>query len=435
VVARQLRDDTEPMKRSLALIVTAQLTWLFGLDATADAKPRPTCGGKTATIIGESRSQVITGTNHADVIVGGGGWDTIHGLGGNDVICGNAGADRLYGGAGNDRLYGNQDGFRNDPDHGLIKYGDILDGGAGNDVLRPGADQRDADDVSPEGITWEESPHAVRIDAKHGTATGYGHDTFRRTYTLLTGSRHNDVVVGSNGPDLLWGGRGNDRMYGRGGNDFIWSDEPTEVNRGGKDVVQGGPGNDEIEAVGGDDMLYGGTGNDFISDFGNSVDRIYGGAGKDDVTDELTDPGDAEVMSGGNGDRDRFHLFTNRINPSVDAATGTWNMQTGVLDYTLGSINVTIPARHFEELDLATYGTSWTVTGTAGANFVNAAGSTGTTFSVLGGDDVFSGGKGDDVFDGGPGTDRVIMMGPGDDTCTSVERFDLVLGQDCETIN
>ncbi|MBJ7329425.1 MAG: triacylglycerol lipase [Solirubrobacteraceae bacterium] len=67
---------------------------------------KPTCGGKTATIVGTSGRDVITGTRRADVIVAGAGADTVRGGGGNDLICGGDGNDTLAGDAGKDRLWG-----------------------------------------------------------------------------------------------------------------------------------------------------------------------------------------------------------------------------------------------------------------------------------------------------------------------------------------
>jgi Ca2+-binding RTX toxin-like protein len=67
---------------------------------------RPTCNGRTATIIGSPGGDVLAGTPAADVIVSGGGADRITGGGGNDTICAGAGNDVVTAGAGNDRLGG-----------------------------------------------------------------------------------------------------------------------------------------------------------------------------------------------------------------------------------------------------------------------------------------------------------------------------------------
>ena len=85
-------------------------------DSRPPAQPQPggqqspakvvRCGGRTATIVGTPRRDVIRGTRRRDVIAALGGNDVVRGLGGNDVICGGAGRDRLLGGAGRDKLIG-----------------------------------------------------------------------------------------------------------------------------------------------------------------------------------------------------------------------------------------------------------------------------------------------------------------------------------------
>ncbi|MGH6999627.1 MAG: calcium-binding protein, partial [Phenylobacterium sp.] len=74
-------------------------------------------------------------THPGQVIEGGAGDDTLRGGDGDDTLSGGAGADSLMGGAGADQLYG---GEGNDTlDGGDAPEGrfDILDGGAGDDVI------------------------------------------------------------------------------------------------------------------------------------------------------------------------------------------------------------------------------------------------------------------------------------------------------------
>jgi Ca2+-binding RTX toxin-like protein len=66
----------------------------------------PTCGGKTATIVGSSSGDKINGSRFADVIATLGGKDRVNGGPGNDIVCGGAGKDILKGGAGKDVLRG-----------------------------------------------------------------------------------------------------------------------------------------------------------------------------------------------------------------------------------------------------------------------------------------------------------------------------------------
>ncbi len=66
---------------------------------------RARCFGRSATIVGTRRRDVLVGTPYRDVIVGLGGNDTIRGRGGNDLICGGAGRDYIVGGRGRDRVH------------------------------------------------------------------------------------------------------------------------------------------------------------------------------------------------------------------------------------------------------------------------------------------------------------------------------------------
>jgi hypothetical protein len=77
-----------------------------GIDAPVAGVARPSCGGRTATIVGTAGADQLTGTRRVDVIVARAGADDVRGRGGNDVICGQRGKDHLTGNRGGDRLYG-----------------------------------------------------------------------------------------------------------------------------------------------------------------------------------------------------------------------------------------------------------------------------------------------------------------------------------------
>jgi Ca2+-binding RTX toxin-like protein len=105
-------------------------------------------------------------------------------------------------------------------------------------------------------------------------------------------------------------------------------------------------------------------------------------------------------------------------------------MSTGRLTYT-GGRPVTLTVAHVERVDLSTWGTAWTITGTPGPDTLSAAGSWGTAFTGRGGDDTFLGSAYDDTFRGGEGNDHSLGMGAGSDTCVSVEVLD---SADCESV-
>ena len=89
-------------------------------------KPRPTCAGLPATVIGTDGDDVLIGTPGNDVIVGLAGDDVIAGLGGNDFVCAGRGHDSVTGGDGADTLSGGGGD-------------DVMDAGTGNDNLRGGS--------------------------------------------------------------------------------------------------------------------------------------------------------------------------------------------------------------------------------------------------------------------------------------------------------
>ncbi|MFK7765135.1 MAG: Ig-like domain-containing protein [Roseobacter sp.] len=77
------------------------------------------------TLVGFSGADLLLGSDASDSIVGAGGGDVILGYGGDDTISGGAGADRILAGSGDDLIQ-------------LLtttEAGDMVDGGAGRDVL------------------------------------------------------------------------------------------------------------------------------------------------------------------------------------------------------------------------------------------------------------------------------------------------------------
>lgn len=150
-----------------------------GVPATA----KPTCAGKTATIVGTPGKDKLVGTKRADVIVGLGGNDTIRPGSGKDIVCGGSGRDGIAAGGGNDRISGGSGSDRLSGDSG----NDSLAGNSGNDRLGGGSGR----------------------DKLNG---GSGKDS------LSGGSGLDDLSAGS-GADRLNGGAGRDRCKGGSGSD------------------------------------------------------------------------------------------------------------------------------------------------------------------------------------------------------------------------
>jgi Ca2+-binding RTX toxin-like protein len=379
----------------------------------------PTCHGASATIVATSPG-TIHGTPGRDVIVGSSGNDTILAGRGNDLICGGDGADRLFGGPGNDRLYGERDLLANADEDGIEREGDTLDGGPGNDHLIAGVDTRAADITFPDTYSWNTSTHGVHIDLRTHTTHGDGTDTIAAGTANIVGSAHGDVFDGSNHRDLIFAGYGPDVVRGHGGNDWIEVDGRQNGPGSDTDEVWGGDGKDRITSSHGQDHINGGPGNDYLETSGRSNDVVTGGTGNDFYGAEMGDTQGPQNFNGGPGD-DGMQVNTDAINPKHAASTGTYNMQTGKMTFTLDHpISLTV---HVEGVTIATRGTSWTVTGTPGDDGVSMGMEVaGSVFNGLAGDDTFNGSDHDDVFNGGPGTDTAQMW-DGDDTCISVEKI------------
>ena len=152
----------------LALLAPALL-------ATA-AEAKPSCDGKTATIVGGEGNNHLVGSKRPDVIYAGGGDDTIKGEGGNDTICAGDGDDRVSAGSGSDRIFGEGGVDNIDGDSG----NEFIAGGAGNDYL----------------------------DENYGDGT-------------VLGGPGNDALIGYIGIDTLKGGAGEDSLAGGIGFDTL----------------------------------------------------------------------------------------------------------------------------------------------------------------------------------------------------------------------
>jgi Ca2+-binding RTX toxin-like protein len=138
---------------------------------------------------GPTRDDTLAGTSNADFI---------QGLLGNDSIAGNAGSDRLEGGEGDDQLHGN------DQD-------DTLLGGTGSDMLHGDAGK---DRLFAQAAVPLDQPG---IQGDYETAVAGRGD-------LLSGGADDDILIGAVADDLLAGGVGADLMYGRAGDDLLSGD-------------------------------------------------------------------------------------------------------------------------------------------------------------------------------------------------------------------
>jgi Ca2+-binding RTX toxin-like protein len=251
-----------------------------------------------ANVFGTDNSETLNlfdgVTNGADNIYGFGGNDSIFGLGGSDLIKGGGGADAINGGSGTD----------------TASYED-----------------------SAEGVTVS----LISGEGTGGTAEG---DTLTNIENL-TGSDHEDFLIGNDGNNVLTGLDDDDILKGGGGADTLHGDSGSDTLKGGggADTLNGGAGIDTAnyaessagvtvllitdDASGGDaegdelnnienltgsaeddilwgndgiNVLTGNDGNDNLKGWGGA-DTIYGG----DHNDELWGMDGNDTLRGQNG--------------------------------------------------------------------------------------------------------------------------------------
>ena len=137
-----------------------------------------------------------------------------------------------------------------------ITGGGRIDGGPGRDHLSSVAGALFADgDLEPDrfdgslagrdGLDFTGREAGVRVDLRRGrTAEG---DLFTSVEDVI-GSLHDDVLIGTDGPNQLVGHAGADRLVGLKGNDQLFSyiEGWNDGSVADREVLEGGPGDDEL---------------------------------------------------------------------------------------------------------------------------------------------------------------------------------------------
>jgi len=283
-------------------------------------------------------------------VYAGDGNDTVYAGAGNDMIKGQAGNDSLFGGSGSDTLNGGAGA-------------DALDGGQGIDT----ATYADAGS----GVTAILDTTGTGL-INTGEAAG---DTYINIENL-TGSEHDDILIGDAQANVLTGGSGSDKLVGRGNGD----------------------------------TLDGGDGTDTASyEFANSA-----------VTVSLTSGSGTQ----GEADGDRLISIENLIGSSYDDTfTGAAGIQANAFDGRGGSDTVSYaPSADGVTAVLDPVLLLSPVAQTndaAGDTFTNIENLTGSAYAdhLIGdnNNNILNGGAGDDLLEGLGGADRFIG-GNGNDT-------------------
>lgn len=370
-------------------------------------------------VIGSHSADHIVGSNQSDIIAGAGGRDEIFGAGGDDILYGGqhrldgvfsesySGSSnaRVFGGAGDDEITGGffggvlVGGLGNDRiearnEHPQKSYGfqpreyvhelyggagddlliagedaDVLSGGEGDDWLTlgdlrntaDGGDGRDMADFSDISASVK-----INLDAGFFESAGCRFDALEN-FERAIGTRHDDVLIGTNLGNFLGGGDGDDIIVGRDG----------------KDAMAGGLGDDTfaVQQVGDEVFEKAGEGFDWINTW--------------------VDYRNAENVEGLNG---RY------------AESALKLLGNGGAERIFGS-------EHDDKID-GWRGDDW-VAGLGGADYLNGGAGDDLLFGN-GGDDVLRGGGGDDRMAGQSGADRFVhRAGDGDDLLV-----DFAVGQD-----
>lgn len=289
-------------------------------------------GGGDVVDGGDGNDHVIVNVVTDIDIIGGAGRDWVQSGGGADIIEGGAGEDVSHGGAGADQIFGDQAVLIADAietgrtAEGVDAWGDLLDGGLGEDTivgtatkdLLSGGSGGDLlisgagdDFISGDGSyaawvpagagTWNWSI-TLTITEEGGTNV-YSYQIEQGIVYDDGGEGDADVIYAGNGNDGVLAGEGDDEVYGEDGDDIIFGDEGNDIliggagndlldggDRGedttGRDFLDGGEGDDQLSGSDGDDILFGGAGNDQLSgDDGSEFDgsdRLDGEDGDDE---------------------------------------------------------------------------------------------------------------------------------------------------------
>jgi Ca2+-binding RTX toxin-like protein len=142
---------------------------------------------------------------------------------------------------------------------------------------------------------------------------------------IIVGTKHDNVIDGTNSADTIYARYGVDMVKGHGGDDIIYGD----ANRvtGGVEILRGGLGHDKIYGNDGNDELYGDQGNDLLKG-DNGDDKLYGGSGND----MLEGGSGNDQLKGGTGNDVYTFLRGSQQDVVIDdgGVFDTVRLQTGV---------------------------------------------------------------------------------------------------------
>jgi Ca2+-binding RTX toxin-like protein len=172
----------------------------------------------------------IIGSRYGDVLEGGGGDDRESPYHSANTFVGGKGDDVLIGNWDTDRLFGGDGAdelFLGSSSPGI---GQIANGGAGIDTVSYGRSKRQI------SFPYEYISN-LRLSLASGLATARALSDVVVKIENARGSDNDDIIVGTEGDNVLHGDDGGDTIHGRGGNDLL-------LGETGEDSLDGGPGRD-----------------------------------------------------------------------------------------------------------------------------------------------------------------------------------------------
>lgn len=204
---------------------------------------------------------------------GGGGDDDLDGGELNDTLGGGPGLDALNGGRGDDDLRGNADAdtLEGAQDDDTLRGGggnDTFRGGGGDDLMHGGLDGAGSDTfdggpgVDTVNYAFAASGVSVTIETSNNSPDGQPEegDAVFDNVENVTGSAHDDALVGDADANLLLGSPGNDTLTGAGGPDALFGeggDDTLDARDGVRDGrINCGSGTDAVTADLADQPLF-----------------------------------------------------------------------------------------------------------------------------------------------------------------------------------
>ena len=297
---------------------------------------------------------------------------------------------------------------------------------------------------------YANSAAAVTVNLLDGTGTGGDAegDTLD-SIEYLSGSGHDDTLIGNAGNNVLAGGDGADTLDGGEGIDTAsYSDSAsrvdvrlsgTVVNHGAatgdtltgienligsahNDILAGDRQANTLAGLDGNDLLWASSGDDLLTG-GPGADRLVGGAGLDTASwagssEAVTVRLHSLAAKGGDAEGDTFPYLVDVTYTDADGVEQTDSLPD--VENLIGSNHDDILAGDRRDNDIdGGFGDDTLYGGPGGGDDVMAGGLGNDRIFGGQGDDTLIGGPGDDRLAGGPGND-VFVFGPGDgaDTVT-----------------